>query len=669
MSQEALALLEEHAKGSSPPKSPREQAISLLEQRSGKPGTQGPVSPGGRRGRGGEDRAATVSAERQAEDARKQALLPADPYAPGGATWGGDAPGLAGPGAVLNMVANMPAGAAGFVGETVGRVHRLFDSSADPFAMRERFAFPLSVAPTAEVADLMRPVGELAQRGSEWLEQQHPALQAAATTARYGSELLGAGHVARTALRSLGGAADLAASPRAPLRGADSAQSMGAAATKVDLDRLTPELRNEFLMAEKEGVKINPEAAQRLVDADTLPIPMRLTEGQATMDPFKLTHEVNRRGMSPDRGKFYQEQNQQLIDNLDEIRRQAGPTVVHLDPIQKGQKLIDAYKAYDQRLTTDIDAKYQALRDAAGGDWPVDAGALYENISQRLKKELLSGDAPASQLSAIKELADAGTMNFEQFLSLRRNLGNIARTHSDGNTRTAASIMVGELENLPLKGAVADLKPLADEARSAARARFQALEKDPAYRAAVNDGAELGEASPEADNFIRKYVIGGKAANLDQMLGKLADDPEVQQTVTAAALDYLKDKARVSRQGETAFSQAGFNNALKDLQPRMQRLMPEETAERVEQLGRVANNVLHQPKGAAISTSGTTAGMIAEKAAKGAEAVVSAKTGIPVGFVREKFEARSARKEWQEATKPGAGLRMRDIMSGKYEAE
>jgi hypothetical protein len=59
------------------------------------------------------------------------------------------------------------------------------------------------------------------------------------------------------------------------------------------------------------------------------------------------------------------------------------------------------------------------LRDAAGGQFPVDAPVLLQNIQTTLKKELLSNEAPKGQFSELKRLAKDNSMTFEDYLSLR----------------------------------------------------------------------------------------------------------------------------------------------------------------------------------------------------------------------------------------------------------
>jgi len=189
---------------------------------------------------------------------------------------------------------------------------------------------------------------------------------------------------------------------------------------KQALSVATPELQKTISSIPVNEVNI--PTLQRHIEADTLPVPVRLTEGQATGDVVKLSNEQNRRGRDPELAQRFNEQNGQLVENLGLIRDKAAPDVYGTKKIENSQGIIDAYKELDNNLNTGINADYQALRDAAGGQFPVDAPKLLQNVETKLKKELLSNEAPMGQLNELKRLAESNAMTFEDYLSLRRNL-------------------------------------------------------------------------------------------------------------------------------------------------------------------------------------------------------------------------------------------------------
>jgi hypothetical protein len=81
-------------------------------------------------------------------------------------------------------------------------------------------------------------------------------------------------------------------------------QSAGAAATtdqaavNAMLAKASPELQNELKSTPVN--QINMPALERHVEADTLPVPVRLTRGQATQDINLLSDEMNMRGKNPE---------------------------------------------------------------------------------------------------------------------------------------------------------------------------------------------------------------------------------------------------------------------------------------------------------------------------------------------------------------------------------
>jgi hypothetical protein len=441
--------------------------------------------------------------------------------------------------------------------------------------------------------------------------------------------------------------------------------SAGAAATldptivKQALSVATPELQQALSTIPVN--KVNIPTLQRHIEADTLPVPVRLTEGQATGDIVKLSNEQNRRGKDPMLAQRFNEQNGQLVENLGLIRDKAAPDVYGTKKIENSQGIIDAYKELDTKLNTGINADYQALRDAAGGQFPVDAPQLLKNVESKLRKELLSNEAPAGQFKELQRLAESNAMTFEDYLSLRRNLGDVARTSADGSVRKAAGYMIEELEKLPLQKEALALKPLADKARASARARFQMLEKDPAMKAAVND-------TIPADKFIDKFVVNGVNKNINTMVEHLGRDSPAHQHMAAGTINWLTDKAGIV-DGNGNFSQAGYNKALKNLDDvkNLNMIFNQEAASQLKTLGNVARYTQAQPRGAFVNNSNTLVGSLAEKArqgvAYGAEQGLNiAVPGLQLGTsVMEMRARRAAEAQTKKALEVGAGTQLKDV--------
>lgn len=430
---------------------------------------------------------------------------------------------------------------------------------------------------------------------------------------------------------------------------AESPQSMGAASAAPRMTQVSPELQQAVVdSARQTGGAVNPETLNRHIEADSLPVKVQLTPGQAAQDPELISHEMNNRGKIPGLPQLLNDQNSKLSQNVQAIRDQVGPDVFSANPVEHGDTLIQAYKDKAAPVEADISAKYQALRDANGGQFPVSAPTLLKNSTDALNQELLLDHAPKAVMSTLGRLADGDNMTFQNFESLRTNLARIQRSSTDGNERAAAGVIRNSMEELPLKPGSAELKPLADAARSAARTQFQAVEADPAYKAALN-----GDVPP--DNFVQRFVTGAPRDQVALMRQNLQGNDTATQTMGVATLDHLGKAAGIDK---GTFSQANYNKHLQALSPKLGSLVDPKTVEQLETLGNVARYTQSQPKGSFVNNSNTLVGALASHAAGAAEGIANVKAGgIPVGtIIRKAVENRSANKIAKETMAPYGGL-------------
>ena len=409
--------------------------------------------------------------------------------------------------------------------------------------------------------------------------------------------------------------------------------------------------------------KVNTPVILRRLEADSLPIPMRLTEGMATQDPVKISREQNLRGKQTDLAYRINELNQQLVDNVPLIRERAAPDVYATKTIESSQAIIDAYKALDDARNLDIGKAYKALEDANGGQFPVDGQAIVRNADALLAKKLKSNFVPPEIAADLKRFREGEPMTFEQFEALRTNLAAEARKAAragDGNREAAVSFIRQAMEELPLKGEAANLKPLADQARALAKARFDALKKDPAYKAAVDD-------SVPADKYFDKFVVTGVNKNIKTMVETLGRDSTAHQHMRAGTINWLSDKAGIV-EGRGNFSQAQYNKALKKLDDvkNFQEIFNPESQLQLRTLGNVAAYTQFQPRGSFVNNSNTLVGYLAEKAAGGLEQagnLMGLKTmGYPIGSeARRVIQSARERQEVKRMLNPMTGSTLEDI--------
>jgi len=425
----------------------------------------------------------------------------------------------------------------------------------------------------------------------------------------------------------------------------------------------TPELRESIKNIPVN--KVNVPTLQRHIEADSLPIPVRLTEGQATGDIVKLSNEQNRRGQDPALAQRFNEQNNQLVENLGAIRETAAPDVYGTKTIENSQSIIDSYKKIDDARNTDIRTAYKALEDANGGQFPVDGKTLATNAETMLRKKLKTEFLPSSIKAQLDRFKAGEQMTFEQFESLRTNLASEIRKAEraeDGNAAMASSLVRKALEDLPMpEGAATNLKTIADNARNLAKQRFDMLRKDPAYKAAVDD-------TVSADKFINKFVINGVNKNIKTMADHLGRNSEAHQHMAAGTINWLKDKAGIV--DETGnFSQAGYNKALKQLDAtnNLNEIFNTEAKTHLKSLGNVARYTQAQPRGAFVNNSNTLVGALAERAKQLSGKVVEQGLNIAVPYVQlgtslmEMRARRASAAESKKALEVGAGTKLKDI--------
>ena len=440
-------------------------------------------------------------------------------------------------------------------------------------------------------------------------------------------------------------------------RSAGAAEAPQLAEVQAALTNASPTLR--AVIETIPQTDANVPTIMRHLEADTLPVPIKLTKGQATADPVMLSNEQNRRGRDPELAKVFNEQNQGLVENLVAIRETAAPDVYTARTIENSENLIQAYKDLDKTRQDKISEAYKALTDAAGGQFPVNGKRIAEIADASLKKNLKTEFLSPGIRSQLEDFKSGEKMTFEQFEAMRTNLAaeiRAAERAGDGNREMAASLVREAMESLPLAGKAGKLKPIADNARKLAKERFDALRADPAYKAAVNDAVA-------ADKFFDKFVIRGVNKNVERMVETLGRGSPAHQNLAAGALNWLSDRAGLV-DGKGNFSQAGFNRALKQLDDirNMPLIFDPKTATQLRTLGNVAGYTQFQPRGSFVNNSNTLVGTLAEHAKTGTAAMIDVKTGLPVGsYVKRKLAERAERKETEKSLAVGAGSRLSDI--------
>jgi hypothetical protein len=452
----------------------------------------------------------------------------------------------------------------------------------------------------------------------------------------------------------------------APLAGAIALPgSVGAAAVtdvsaiNAAISQLSPQYQAQFRGVDPR--QINLAALESHLQAQRLGLgPDYFTEGQATQNPGALSYEMNERGKYPALSERFSQQDAKLKTAVDRLHDRAVQNEVGGSMYDHGVRQINEYQAIDNARNLDINQKYKALKDAAGGSFPIDAPQFVQNARNLLDENLKTEFLPESFEKRLERFESGEPLTFQKFEALRTNLAaemRKAERAGDGNTKYALSLVRQALEDLPLKQEAQGLKSIADQARSAAKERFDALAADPAYDAAVNG------APP--DTFMEKHVFSktAPASQIRLMRDTFGESSVGALNIESALINHLREKGGLVEKSNV--SQATYNKTFKALEEKLRVGAKPETVEDLRVLGDVLYKTKAQPTGSFVNNSNTfvanLANESANKAAQAGDVMLMAK-GLPplasktVGWVGKKREEFKMKRRLE----PLAGVRKRD---------
>jgi hypothetical protein len=447
-----------------------------------------------------------------------------------------------------------------------------------------------------------------------------------------------------------------AAGVAAPLGSVGAAAVTDVAAIDAAIAQASPQLQARLQGLDRS--QINLPALESHLQAERLGLgPDFFTEGQATQNPGALSFEMNERGKYPALSERFSQQDAKLKSAVDRLHDRATQNEVGGSMFDHGVRQINEYQAIDNARNLDIDQKYKALKNAAGGSFPIDAPQFVQNARNLLDENLKTEYLPDSFKNDLEKFASGQPLTFQKFEALRTNLAADMRKADragDGNTKYALSLVRQALEDLPLLQEAQGLKSIADQARNAARERFDALAADPAYDAAVNG------APP--DTFMEKHVFSktAPASQVALMRSTFGEGSVGALNIESALINHLREKGGLIEKSNV--SQATYNKTLKALEEKLKVGAKPETVEDLRVLGDVLYKTKAQPAGSFVNNSNTFVAQLAQQgggmATRAADVALAAK-GLPpiatgaAGKIGQMFEARKMKRRLE----PGAGVK------------
>jgi hypothetical protein len=358
-------------------------------------------------------------------------------------------------------------------------------------------------------------------------------------------------------------------------------------------------LADDVRTALAQGRQLEPAAALRQRDFAALGLPS--TQGQVTRNPAQWQREVNLAGVEGVGEPLQALQAQQSQRIASRFRDGAGRAQERFDA---GRLLTEQLQGADNVAQGNVRAAYGAFREATGRELEVPLQGLAQDYARTLET---FGDAVPSAVRRHFEGLGllGGTQRRGLSIEQAEQLIKVINANTDPANRVASRAL-DELrrgvqrsisEAADTSAAGAEAAHLAAEARGMAAQRFRAIEETPALRAAI------GNAEP--DDFVRKFVLGGKVNEIQRMQELLG--PEGREQVRAQTVAYLQQKAfGANAAGDGKAAQAAFNQELQRIgRPKLVALLGEEGAEEMLRIGRVLAYIKQVPEGATPNTSGT----------------------------------------------------------------
>lgn len=400
---------------------------------------------------------------------------------------------------------------------------------------------------------------------------------------------------------------------------------------------------------------------------------VNLSVGQRTGDTGLYAQEWNNRGQTETLGKHFDSQPVQIANAFDRAKERHAPDIPSTaDASELGQIEINALASKDKLRTDAINDAYKKLTEAAGGQFPIDVGTLNQNITSELSKNLKTNHLPSSIASDLKDFTANPT--FEAYEALRTNLANEMRSNSNGNARAAAYIVREQLENLPVFGEknaafdpkAAELKALADNARSLVKERYSILNNNPAYKAAVKEFGSLGDAASQGEslnaaNFHKKFVSSGTPESIRRMKSEIPQDDLAHQAITFAELERAKNAA--VNPTERNLKPDAFANFYKTNKSSLRESLPSSAMQDLTEIGALTSKI-GMPKTGVFNYSNTYSSMLSNMAKEGAltaaEAKLAGLTGgasYPITSLSRQFLQKMNKEGFaKQATDPFGGL-------------
>jgi len=506
--------------------------------------------------------------------------------------------------------------------------------------------------------------------GSYWWEKSKDALTGALTGGGLSTAVEGALPLIRSGIQAVRSKLG----PSANASGAaDTVINSALNASRIDPDQVSPNvlsgLRQEVSDALTTGASPNPLSISNRAIAESLPVPIQLTRGQASRDPGLFEQEFNLKsvkGVGEPLQAFMNGQEGAAVRNLDAMGAQGAPTVA-----QTGNTIAGRVGQYWDGLKTNERNLWNAVRTSNGQPAAMDGFTAARNIRETLDTPQSSyafRNLPSGAQQVINDLED-GHFNLDvaSMQQLDHAWSTMARGATDPAQRFALNSARRTLSEAPIQG---DLGPQAVQAWQLAKQATAQLHSmlepktsaglpNPNYQPLLDHVIQKGTA-PE--KLMDKTLLNEPASVATRNLNFLSQiDPDAPRYVGNTIMGKIKSDVLGGRDESAGkVSEAKLKDAANN--ETIQALLPRPLGATLNGLARTITNIKFAPPASTPNYSGSGAAVINAGIATGGRMLGALTSRLPivhqvVAPLQEGMREAVSRTNVQESMTPSVTLK------------
>lgn len=352
-------------------------------------------------------------------------------------------------------------------------------------------------------------------------------------------------------------------------------------------------LKQQVAQIMQKNPDVAPAAAMRAQDFRNLGI--QPTLGQITREPSQYAQELNMRGVAGVGGPLatrFNQQNTQLQQAL------YGLTGNAADTYQAGSAIKNSLQSIDNQMSQQVSGAYAAAKASSGKNLDVPLTGVAQDYAQVLND--FGDKVPSGVRNNFNQLGLMGGTQQKTFsIENAENLLKVINANQSNDPATNAAL--GQLRS-SVKNAILtadDQGGVYAPARAMAAQRFAMHEQIPALEASAN-----GSINP--DDFVRKYLVGGKTDQVSAMAGLLKSQaPEAFQEARNQLGAQLAVKGFGQNvAGDAPFKPAAFGQQMQAFGPaKLGAFYSPDEINQLNTIGRVGSYMNSFPSSAPVNTS------------------------------------------------------------------